>query len=466
MKNWVRGIVLLLALCLTGCRTTEPTKVERPVVEEERQAEALIPVNGESTFSYHDVEPIKEETLREYVSDDGLARIEKKKSYYEVYLNLEKGSHLAIGYAYGEVIKKAYPNLAEVLEPYIYENIYSAFPEITDDFAPVSSRVEAIKKNINLDYAQEIEGLANSLATDTQGFNMNGKFSKEELDLIHFIPDVLRGTQCSGTAVYGGKSATGHTITLRILEWLMGNENQMAKAHAIIHFQNGEKSVTTYGVLGLLEAISATNSSGVFAGILDSSTEGIYTPENKASYPFALRYALEQFGTAKEVGRYMNSQGKNFTFSHNILVTDPNQAYVVENAVGEEGICALREASSPLMKGVTWEQKEAIAVVNGFVLSENVDNMTDDVHNMIRWKKFNEHLKAYDKIDVADLKDMVTKDDPNGYGSKLYSDYTYQIIVVDGETGSVDIAFAPAKDEFPLKPDFVRVTEHSFKDIE
>ena len=464
------------------------------VAQEVSEAQKLVPVSSTSDFTYNHIAPIVEEAIATYTSKNGLVRIEKKPSYYEVYLDLEKGSHYDVGYAYGEAIRAVYPDFTDIMEPYLYENIYATFPELTEGFSPIIYRMEEVMKSLPVDYKEEMLGMAEALVwlteesvekaeiheegknidravdKDAEGmlgaenFIMDGKLSTEEALLMHLVPDVLRGTQCSGVAVYGDKSATGQTITVRLLEWLMGNENQMATAHAVVHFQNGEKSFTSYGILGLLQMISGSNAEGVFVGILDSETGGVYEVEDKRSYPFELRYAIEHFSSAKEVGEYMISHGKAFTFSHNILITDAHTAYVVENNMDEGGKTSLRTADSNLMNSIDWNHSEAIAVVNSFALEGNKDNMTDSDHNMIRWKKFNERLAEHEKISVGDLKDIVTRDNPNQYGAHIYSDYTYQMIVIDSVTGSVEIAFAPTSDEFPVKPDFIRVTENLYED--
>lgn len=417
---------------MTGCNGPAKTSSEVPVMREETVVTKLVPINKKTDFSYGN---------------------EKA----------EKGSHYDVAHAYGEAIRKIFPDFVKIMEPYIYENIYAAFPELTDDFSPVISRMSEIKGQLNEVYVEEIEGLTDALAKEGMPFAMDGVLSKEELCVAQFVPDILRGTQCSGVAAYGEKSETGQTVTLRILEWLMGNENQMAKAHAVVHFKNGEESFTSYGVLSLLEVISATNTSGVFAGILDAGTEGIYSCEGKKSYTFELRYAIEHYKTAEEIARHMNTQTKNFTYSHNIFVTDPKGAYVAEDCVDGEGVAGLRRADSKLMKGLEWHHKNAIAVVNGYVLEGNKDKMTDSDHNMIRWKKFNERLSEYEKVSISDLEDIVTREDPNAYGAHLYSDYTYQMIAIDSEKGTVDIAFAPATDDYPLKPKFVRVLDDLYR---
>ncbi len=434
---------------------TEDTYLEATHLED--TIPLLSPLPIESSFTYHNEVAVSEPTLKCVSSTNGLVTIDKKSSYYDVALDFESGSHYDVGKAYGEAILEIYPSFATIMEPYIYENIYMAFPDLEEDFTPITARLEAIMPTIDKDYQEEIKGLADSLATDTKGFIMDEKLSQEEVYLLQFIPDILRGTQCSGLSVYGKTSKTGAPITIRLLEWPMGNASQMAYGHAVVHFKNGDKSLTSYGVLGLLQAISIQNDKGVFAGILDSNTEMPFNIKGKTSYTFALRYALENYDSAKAVGDYITSLGKQFTFSHNILLTDTTSSYVAENCVGDVGICALRSADSTLSPSLEWDIPDSICVVNGFALNENYDNMTRTTHNMIRHKKFNTRLASYPQVDANDLKDIVTVDAPTHFGSNIYSNYAYQIIVIDSFNHTVDIAFAPPSKDLPAKPTFTRI---------
>ena len=82
---------------------------------------------------YEGTVPTDEPVLETVSSSNGLCVIQKKNSYYDVTLDLEHGTHRDVGKAYAEAILKAYPNYANIMEPYLYENITNAFSELHED---------------------------------------------------------------------------------------------------------------------------------------------------------------------------------------------------------------------------------------------------------------------------------------------------------------------------------------------
>lgn len=205
--------------------------------------------------------------------------------------------------------------------------------------------------------------------------------------------------------------------------------------------------------------MSVYNENGVFLAILDSNNDEAFVSEGKSSYTYAVRTAVEDCGTAKEAADYLASVGGNMTFAHNVFASDDACAYVAEICpCAKVGICAVRSADSKLMNGLSWGMSDAICVVNGFALEGNYDNMTGSAHNMIRWSLFEDGFGNEEKISMASMKDILTQNDPNNdYISKLYSNDTFQMILIDSAHRQVEIAFALSEKDFPQHPEFIRV---------
>jgi len=178
--------------------------------------------------------------------------------------------------------------------------------------------------------------------------------------------------------------------------------------------------------------------------------------EGKKCYTYEIRKALENYTTAEEVAKYTNSLSTEYTFSHNLLITDSKNAFVAENCVSG-GKAGIRTADSKLAKSLKWNNPDSLCVVNGFALKGSFNNLVSKPHNKIRWKKFNDRLKKYEKVDADDIKDILTEDNPNTEGSNLYSRYTIQTIIYDALSGELEVAFIQQFDEFPEKPIFVKV---------
>lgn len=461
MRRQTMNLSKILAasmLCVLLCTGCENKKLE-PLPVEVVNHTPLVPIETGERVSYAGEVAMVQPTITSVQSDNQLVRIDKKESYYEVWLDLEKGSHYDCGSAYADSILKIMPDYVEVMEPYLFENIDMTFHDLDGDYSVIQKRVEHLLSQISTEYVDEMKGFAEIIGNGKHGIARDGAISEEEAMLIQLIPDVIRPTQCCAAAVYGDRSSTGSTITARILEWPLGNESQMAKVHAVVHFKQKEKSFDSYTVLGLFNALSVYNDSGVFLAILDSDSGSEYVSEKKSSYTFAVREAAENFTKAEEAARYLALRGSEMTFSHNVFVTDASRGYVAEICPDKEaGISAVRSEESKLMQGLNWNASDAICVVNGFALNGNYDNMTGSRHNLIRWSMFDEGLSKKDKISCADMKDVLTSVDPNNINvSKLYSNYTFQMILIDAATGEVEIAFAPNQKEFSLHPQFVKV---------
>ncbi len=438
--------ILILAL-LTGCSDDMP---DFDVPAAANAVSILEPVDTTLVLDSYDGEEARsEETIKSYASKDGLCVIEKKPSYYEVWLHHDKAEPYEVGRAYAETIKELDVDYAGILEPYLYENIKNAFPNLDDDYTPVTDRINELVKQIPEAYLQEIKGLAESLSDGERGMEDNGKMSYEEALLAQMVPDCVRGTNCSALAVWGEKSATGGMLISRTLDWLQGSEYQMCTAQAVTHFVMGEgkNSYTTFAVLGMLDTLTGLNDKDVFAGMLDAGCGHDYICEGKKCYSFELRYALENMSDARSIGEYMVSESKNFTYSHNIFVADKNNCYVAEDCVdtGEdnEGLSMLRDKDTKLFDGISWDNPDSLCVVNAFQSEGMEDALTASGGNLVRFTKYNTWVAEKDKLTAADIKSIVTRESieraPVFQG--IYSYLTYHVIVYDYAAGNLDISF-------------------------
>ena len=483
---------LLMGVCsiaLSGCSegTASYDGFERKVAAKS----SLTSVDSVLDSQSYEGEVAKyEETVMTFSSDDGLCVIEKKPSYYDVTLDYTKGDYYAVGSAYAETIKKIDVEFAGVLEPYLYENVKMAFPNLNEDYTPVLDRINILLTQIPEEYRNEMEGFAKTISDGKTGMEDDGILSYEEALLMNMVPDTLRGTNCNALSVWGEKTASGERIISRTLEWTLGSENQMCSAHAVTHFKmpEGKKSYTSFSVLGMLDMLTGINESGVFVGILDVGSEDNYVCEGKKCYTYELRYALENMDDARSVGEYMVSESKNFTFSHNVFINDKENTFVAEDcAVDLEdeatrqnyiegleldakdeniedilreygGYSVLRDVNTPLIDGIKWDNPDSLAVVNSFMTEGNRDYLTGVGNNLIRFSKFNAWVGEKDRLTLADVKSIVTREtmDNNSKFQKIHSDNVFQTIIYDYGTGEMDITFT-GTEGVQNHPEFVRV---------
>ena len=381
----------------------------------------VVPEQGPSTLRpisdiyidnhYEGAAPTKEKTNRTVRSSDGLCVIECKDSYYDVTLDYENGSPAQVGAAYGKTLLLARPDYGSLLEPYIYENIKTAFSHMNGDYSGIKKRTDVFFNSLPEDYRQELEGFAEAVSGNSEGFIEDGIISRDEAVLIQFIPDVLRGTACSAISADGKATASGERITARLLEWQLGSENQLCSAHTLVHMKNGSKSFTSLTYLGFLTILTAINDDGVLLGELDVGSGSMikYTCKNRTSYTYGIRYALENFTTARDAAQYLTENAYRYPYCVNVLATDKKEALVAElfvvtdeqiaalnkelEAYGDHtdfsGTSVIRDSSSPLNKNYSWDDPNYICAVNAFSSEHNLSDFNQAKNNIILWQSYN-----------------------------------------------------------------------------
>ncbi len=283
----------VMLMTLWGCG-----RGEVPVSGGMRLAGSL---NVDSEVSYTDDSPVQvaEEA---FSSADGLCTIVKYPYYYDVTLDYTKGTPAEVGEAYALTILQAVPDYEENLEPYLFENIRSAFSGRDINMKALETRILTLESSIPGEYREEIESFARAISCGEEGYLENGKLSYIEALTMQLIPDALRPTACSALSVSGDLTASGERITMRNLEWSLGSSAQMTGIHSVTHMNRNGGSITSIAMLGLLDMITAVNSYGVMIGILDVGSVNAmpFVYEDKKCYTFEIRYALDHFETAKD----------------------------------------------------------------------------------------------------------------------------------------------------------------------
>ena len=444
----------------------------------------VIPEQGPSTLRpvsdiyisnhYEGVAPTKEKTNRTVKSDDGLCVIECKDSYYDVTLDYENGTPAQVGAAYGKAILSAYPEYSSIIEPYIYENIKSAFSKLNGDYSGIKKRSDAFYRALSDDYRQELDGFADAVCGDSEGFLEDGIISRDEAILIQFIPDALRGTACSAISANGNATATGERLTARLLEWQLGSENQLCSAHTLVHMKNGDKSFTSLTYLGFLTILTAVNDDGVLMGELDVGSGSVlkYTCENKTSYTYAIRYALENFTTARDAAEYLTENSYSYPYSVNVLATDKNEAVVAELFTVREdqlpppsndpdaeevkivGAPVVRDSSTELNKHYSWDDPNYICAVNSFASKENLTEYMASNHNIIRWHRYNELFCGEKGLTAGRFKELMTCESTDNDLDRIRGDGLVHMLIADYSTDTLQ-AILTSTDGVEDSPEFI-----------
>lgn len=449
------GFGLMVALC--GCGSNTP-KVQS---EGMKRVGSL---NVEEAAIYTD-DSEKEDVIETYSSADGLCVIERYPTYYDVSLDYGKGEPVEVGKAYAQTILEAVPDFADTFEPYLHENIRGAFNGRKINYDALEERIETLINSLPEDYRDEVISFAKTLSQGEadyaeDGYAEDGRLSYIEALTMQIIPDALRPTACSALSLGGEKTVSGKRITIRNLEWNTGSNNQMTKIHAVTHMKKGENSITTVGILGLLDIITAVNDDGVMIAILDvgSKEELPFVYNDKKCYTFEIRYALEHFDNAKEAGEYLVGESGDFTWCNNLLCTDEKDAFCCENATKEvaatgKARSVLRTTESELMEGLAWDSPDALCIVNSFATKGNQDGFTGAEFNITRFVKYNKWVKEKDKFSIADAKGLVAREVVDQFVvSNVHNSGNVHTVIVDYATGKIHVAFTKGDhaDDIPV----------------
>ncbi|MBO7355123.1 MAG: hypothetical protein J6U50_00670 [Lachnospiraceae bacterium] len=405
-------------------------------------------VNVDSEVLYTDESPAQE-AEGSFASENGLCTIVRYPLYYDVTLDYTKGTPAEVGEAYALTILQAVPDYEENLEPYLFENIRSAFSGRDINMDALEKRILTLESSIPDEYREEIESFARTISCGEEGYSENGKLSYIEALTMQLIPDALRPTACSALSVDGSATASGARITMRNLEWNLGSSAQMTRIHSVTHMNREGRKLTSIAMLGLLDIITAVNSDGVMIGILDVGSVNAmpFVYEDKKCYTFEIRYALDHFDTAKEAAEFLSSESEDFTWCNNLLVTDAKDAFCCENATREvqeagRAVSVIRTAQSELMEGLEWDSPEVLCIVNSFATKGNQDGFTGEPGNINRFVKYNRWVKEIEQFTVAEMKGIMAHEVVDQYEVvNVHNSGTVHTVIVDYATGDIHAAF-------------------------
>jgi hypothetical protein len=389
--------------------------------------------------------------------------ITDKGTHYEVLMDYTQAeSNFEMGEQLYKQIITAVPDYENIVDSYLAE----LFPA-TEIYHLILSRVNDIKPGIPAQYKDEIEGMG-SKVSGTDNVLGDGKVSVDELYMMQLLPDVAREAECSGISVFGSRSACGSPMTARILDWYGGAKDQLPKIQAVTTIRNNKNTICMIGYLGLAGVLTAFNNDGVFAGILDSPSNQLYSSLNKRSYILDIRLALEKYSNITDVASFLSDTSRKYTFNHLVLLSDKNSAGVLENNFSGQGSNvrrALRTDTSSLNPGITWGFSNAVATVNSFLLSGNLDNHTTVGNNTGRWDTFKKELqRCGNDVTMDELKQIVSVGNVNPQkqsDSSLYSLSTQQIVLFRPSDFHFEVSFRPKQNSLPDAPFFETIPVNS-----
>lgn len=401
-------------------------------------------------------------------TDSPAVRIQRvQDAYFDVVMDYSGRSRREMGRALAQEILRVVPDYESVADSLLEDQFdLLAKNNLSPDFPLALARAQAILPKVPQEYLDELAGMQEVISYDRDLLG-DRRLSKNELALFQVFQDVIRPTQCSGAAAFGGSSVTGKTVLGRNLDWDALPRNDMSRLHAVTTMKNGDRSIVMVHFLGTLTPNSGFNDNKVFGAFLDAETGAPYPADltSKRSYCLDFRYALEHLSTLPEMIDYMKT--KDYAFNHLVFLADENEAGVLEENIGSPGR-GFRRADSTLRQGVSWDIPEAVATVNDFRLPGNYVYPDDDPSDNNRWRSYRSLLSSSlahgTKIDAENMKGIAGfwGTDGNAYtsGAVFLSNriVTVQSIILRMDTLEMWVHFSPAgTGPMPLRPTYLRV---------
>jgi hypothetical protein len=311
-----------------------------------------------------------------------------EKKLYRVNMDFNNHSHFEVGRQYAIELL----NLDIDFERFADNSLYESFNATKMTFQQALFNAKVMIQNMPKDFADEIEGMASVFTNkpDTLGNKMLS-YNKLILSVLQGeIVDDVPVPACSAAAVFGKKSATGHTIVARNNDW--SPDPVMDSWNALFIFQNGDKSIGGNGSLGELIPSNLFNRWRMFACSLSSfpdSTQPLQSGTHSLSA--SIRHAMENFKSLGELENFIIEKGNNGSYAVGslIMVADENTAHVIEYDItrDENSRALVRTDRSYLVEEAQWGIDHAIASVNSFLLPDSFKN-NDDPHNKLRIDNF------------------------------------------------------------------------------
>lgn len=401
--------------------------------------------------------PLEAEPVRVTVQNLG--------SHFEVRIQGTPGA--ATGTAYAQALRdtpwsrRADSAITTMLEPVAQElNMSEAELGMF-----LKQRIDDLLPSLTAGHREELAAFARTAANAEEFKFADGKMSAMEIEILSFLPEVMRLAACSAIGVYGSKTENGNNIVGRVLDWNISGDKNFGKLSAVIHRDLDTRSTVEIGYLGFLPMLTGLNSDGIFVSAFDNHPGAEYVSTNRRSFLFGIRAALESHGTRDGILAAMKSDEPVYAFPFNLLVSDARETVILEAAspFGTHG-AGVRTAASPLLDGVLWGHTDAVAMVNSNVLRGHQDTHTEDPSNPGRWESYRTSLTAAaadGTVTFAEVRDMISyrKGPEVGYwgDGEIYNTDSQLLVVFEAASKRLEAWFNTGEDPMPLKPEFERI---------
>ncbi len=385
--------------------------------------------------------------------------------YLTFYLDVgQASSRKDVGESYALAILSVFPDFEKQADS-LLKAMFVKFQERASaaDFSGLLAEAEAIRQNIPPEYSEEISGMQEifSCSIDELG---DGRLSRNELLVYQLSMDIFGPPAGSAVGVWGSGTTSGDTLVGLNVDWPDNITLDNPKMMSTVIFIDGDRSIASIGFTGLLATGCTFSNDNIFGCILgaDISDSNPLTATIGSS-AMDLRYALETENSRQNVTAFLSNI--DYRYDHQVFVADTSAAQVLENDI--DGLDrSLRHSLSSLSPGASWNNPNAIAAVNTFLLNGNESNFSS-LTNSARWESYCRYLEpashtaSWNSTDIKQLQDF--KGDSNreaaddGALFRSHDGYsTCQRIILDVNLMEMSVFFTSSdpQDGSPLQVEY------------
>jgi len=108
---------------------------------------------------------------------------------------------------------------------------------------------------------------------------------------------------------------------------------------------------------------------------------------------------------------------------------------------------------------LVWNNPDSFCVVNSFAAAGNVDKLTRQEDNLVRFMKYDKWLGEQEKFSVTDVKEFLVSEKVEGNVVNVYSKAVFHLVLVDYATGTIQANFT-GTDGVADVPTFVNIGQY------
>ena len=231
----------------------------------------------------------------------------------------------------------------------------------------------------------EVEGMGSAWSLVGGNRLGDGALSHDEFWAAQLLADLGLAGGGAGYAVFGDASADGGPIVGRTRDALPSDAMPSDVGEpplAITVRSDGRRHWALIGFAGQVAPLTGMNDRGLFVTHLPvPSSSRPDLPEAPRAIGFALRQALER---QARVAAASSIASQRFAEGQALLIADPEQAAVLEQAAGARG--RLRTDSSPTSADLVWERTDQVAAVDCLALASQRGDCRQ-LRDRYRWQR-------------------------------------------------------------------------------